>query len=517
MKRNHAVNSFNLPVRSTPLPNPVAGDIYPDDGTNTNHKGRGYRIYTGSRTVDFGYRSPLAEKVINSVEDLPTPTDESDGLGLAYRLEAGYYIIGANISIAYPIAPSANGVSVVIDGMVLNTITYTGTGALFRANTSIGFYELVIRNIVLTDSTGIASLFAVEGNVSESVYLQFSIVNNFGSLGYVWSIVWLELAANFMQGFSTGLNTEWCAQISLSQNQLFAPSASLSGACITFDGGSSNIVSVTDSIFTLLNSSHSAVDIKSSFAGFVTLANSFVDTSLAGVPFAAGSKNQTELRINSNNVRGIPNSNIIGSFYMERNENDTAIANVGETGAFTSVADAGGGKVTITSASHGLSNDDIVWIIDDEYTGKYVISGVTTDTFDIVATWGETTTGTWETHWVKIEGTTLSLINERASMTDNNEITFSNLEAQVATIEFTANSENDGVAAAKDWEFAIMKNGARLKGPLVTRQMTNVTVNSMGISAASIIAGDVFEAYVRNVLDTTDCIIVNMTLIVRGV
>lgn len=66
-------------------------------------------------------------------------------------------------------------------------------------------------------------------------------------------------------------------------------------------------------------------------------------------------------------------------------------------GLITSYADAGGGQVTVTSAGHGLSNGTTIvirgtgpWVdhaFASNYDGQYTISGVTTDTFEITASY----------------------------------------------------------------------------------------------------------------------------------
>jgi hypothetical protein len=62
--------------------------------------------------------------------------------------------------------------------------------------------------------------------------------------------------------------------------------------------------------------------------------------------------------------------------------------------SITSVANGTGGKVTVTSANHGLVNGDTATITGTEnYNGNYEISNITTDTFDIIATWVATDTG----------------------------------------------------------------------------------------------------------------------------
>ncbi len=64
--------------------------------------------------------------------------------------------------------------------------------------------------------------------------------------------------------------------------------------------------------------------------------------------------------------------------------------------SITAFTDAGGGVVTVTSAGHGLDNTDTaeIWGTTD-YDGTYTVSNVTTDTFDITATFTSTQTGAW--------------------------------------------------------------------------------------------------------------------------
>lgn len=65
--------------------------------------------------------------------------------------------------------------------------------------------------------------------------------------------------------------------------------------------------------------------------------------------------------------------------------------------AITAFADAGGGKVTVTSAAHGLGNGAHVTIAGTtNYNGDFKVENVTTDTYDIVDTWvADDATGTW--------------------------------------------------------------------------------------------------------------------------
>lgn len=82
--------------------------------------------------------------------------------------------------------------------------------------------------------------------------------------------------------------------------------------------------------------------------------------------------------------------------------------NTGLTGSITVFADAGGGQVTVTSAGHNLHNNDSVTITGTtNYNGTYTIANVTTNTFEITATWvSDDGTGTWtSTGWSEASST----------------------------------------------------------------------------------------------------------------
>ena len=65
-------------------------------------------------------------------------------------------------------------------------------------------------------------------------------------------------------------------------------------------------------------------------------------------------------------------------------------------GTITAVADAGGGKITITSASHGLANGDYVTISGTaSYDGWYLVSNVAENTFQVTKTYVSSQTGAW--------------------------------------------------------------------------------------------------------------------------
>jgi len=82
----------------------------------------------------------------------------------------------------------------------------------------------------------------------------------------------------------------------------------------------------------------------------------------------------------------------------------------GTSGSITAFANAGGGQVTVTSAAHGLSKDNVVTINGTtSYNGTFSIRNVTTNTFEITDTWvANDATGTWR-HPIGIAGKTIGI------------------------------------------------------------------------------------------------------------
>ena len=75
------------------------------------------------------------------------------------------------------------------------------------------------------------------------------------------------------------------------------------------------------------------------------------------------------------------------------------------TGSITAFADGGSGQVTVTSANHGLHDNDSVTITGTtNYNGTFTITNTDTNTFEITDTWvSDDATGTWTTTgWTEV-------------------------------------------------------------------------------------------------------------------
>lgn len=234
--------------------------------------------------------------------------------------------------------------------------------------------------------------------------------------------------------------------------------------------------------------------------------------------------------------------------------------------AITAFADAGGGQVTVTSANHNIPEGNFVDIgvtSPFDYVGNYQITNVTTDTFEITKTFLGTATGIFnatavdqtnplvfvgsargvenpdsqiigslgwaantvatvidDANWTKVGGITYPKENERASQTDNNEITFTNLEEHKAKITLSLNVLSGSGGGSPTFEFRMIKNGSpiQLNGvDIVTKVDTNTSIPRFaGLSATvTTIAGDVFGIEIKNDTNTNNGLVTDGTLIIN--
>lgn len=455
-------------------------------------------------------RKPFNEIIINNASELPTPTDTGDGLGTAYRFENKVYKFGSDLSVAYPFvlnSTTLRGYDVII--------TYTGTGALFRNNTTTPLGYSYLSNIgFIGDGTNQAfsitdGVYGAFLDVYRGGFVDFEMgeISNIDEFFMITSAIYLPVGKLTLENIAE--------RISLIDFGLIAPTPI--GDSLIEIIGSPKVTAQT--VFLEPSGSDSAFNIDSGFTGSFDFSHSKVLGN--GIAFNPGGLDQTNPYVTVIAVSGISDSQTIGSLFMERNATITDITAVGADGDITVFADAGGGQVTVTSAGHGLGNGEEIWIANStNYNSKYTVSNVTTDTFEITETYvaeSPLPITRWETEWTKVAGTTYPMENERASMTGNNKVTFTNLEEQKVTIHVSTNPRNDQVAATKDWEFAVIKNGTkRLRGSLKYREMNNKAGEGVITTTESVISGDYFEVYARSLSDTTtDMAMENMSMVIE--
>ncbi len=90
------------------------------------------------------------------------------------------------------------------------------------------------------------------------------------------------------------------------------------------------------------------------------------------------------------------------------NQNELLHYQEASAGTITAFADGGSGQVTVTDATHGLSENDRVTISGTtNYNGTFKVTNVTTNTFEITDTWVATDTGSWVSYtrvWIGTDG-----------------------------------------------------------------------------------------------------------------
>lgn len=95
----------------------------------------------------------------------------------------------------------------------------------------------------------------------------------------------------------------------------------------------------------------------------------------------------------------------------------------GLTGSITAYANNGSGGTTVTSASHGLSNGQTLFISGDaenDYDGGYTIFNVTTNTFDIATPFvADDAQGTWNTGSLDQTNNSVEVVNAGGIVPDS--------------------------------------------------------------------------------------------------
>ena len=503
IKTNASISNKQLSVAPS-IPSSGYQDLYfKDDGNFYSLDSAGLeKAITSSNQV-----------YISTVADFPTPTDTSDGNGVAIHLANGVtYTLTQDVSSSYTIVAPANYGFGLLTSLGPQTYTYTGSGIAFTAsNKKLGSFG--VQDVFVSAPSG--TLFDFESDdpsVGSYFYMNIIYAFDINRIGYARANVSLDL---FFTGFidcGDGLTLDSTDSVYIGgaswwtgwKNQVGSVKITVIGACDNL---------VMDGWVFENQSNETAFDIQvGSTMGGANVSSGVVKG--AGTVFKAGSKTQTDPSWSFSGVSGTPDSQTVGSLYMERNSTVTTITATGTNAVITAFEDATGGKTRVLTGTTP-TDGTIVWIINDSYSGKYTTSNTVLNTsFEIVKAFSGTDTGTWENNWVKVAGTTLPMQNERASMTGNNQLTFSNLEEQQVHVNVSTNPKNSGVAAAKDWEFAVMKNNIRLKGSLKFRQMTDKAGEGVILCTTTAVSGDIFEVYVRNILDTTDMIMVNMSVVI---
>lgn len=173
-----------------------------------------------------------------------------------------------------------------------------------------------------------------------------------------------------------------------------------------------------------------------------------------------------------------------------------AIVTQGQSGSITAYADAGGGQVTVTSASHGLENNEYITITGTtNYNDVYQVTNVTTNTFEITETFaGDDATGTFNhgSH-IKVE--------------------------QRGQYRFSWSYSAAAAGNNKAYDFAFFNGTTEVAGTKLQRKFG--VAGDVGIGSSSSIAflerGDVIWFAIRNIGDTTNITLSEGTIAVHKI
>jgi len=157
----------------------------------------------------------------------------------------------------------------------------------------------------------------------------------------------------------------------------------------------------------------------------------------------------------------------------------------GNEGIITTYADAGGGQVTVTSATHGLSTGDYITISNTtNYNGAFQVANALTNTFEITDTWvADDAQGNWEMGDQLIAG--------------NN---------SAGWYHICYNMSSTSAGNNKNYRFELMKNTTMLDQSASERRIG--VAGDWGVLAGceieQIAVGDVLSYLVKNTTDSTD-------------
>ncbi len=441
-------------------------------------------------------------KEVNSQYDFPRPEDTGDGNGVTSHLQDGVrYVLNRDVTIPFTlVAPDNYGAGIIVSVAGLRySLTKTGSGPMITdSNKEFGFYEM--EGIILSaPDTGGMIIDVESDNPAIASYFSFSAVYMYDvdRIGYVRANCSLDVHFSGPVFASHGLTLQNTDSVFIGGSSWWTGWKNTVGSVkLTIEGACDNIIMAGFVFEYQSNECGFYIDPASTVSGGSVTAGTIYG---AGDAFKAGSKDQTDPSWRFLGVSGIPDSTITAGFYSRGNATETNITIQGRIGNFQSVQDAGGGQLQVnTTDTTNFSNGDIVWLPNTQYEGKYTISNLVANTsFEVAAAYNADASGEYHKGWIKIAGTTIeNAAIERASMTDDNEITFSNLELTDVPVSFSYTVE--GAATADQIEICIMKNDNILSESIKARTIKTNPQEGISDGIASVITGDTITAYVRN-------------------
>lgn len=445
---------------------------------------------------------------INNINDFPNQPSGGEIL-----LESGNYLICGDVDIGTNSLKIADGALVFIDGRDLDAsqLIWSGTGSMIIDNPAtaagnelrIGFMRIISNN------GGKFVDFPDSGARRGTLWLRGPLFVGFDSLGTVENF-------DFFSQTLTDIPAVWDVGFELNDiGQFYSVtqyrfSNNNNGTALSFGNGTFGIVVISNCIIEMGATEAFCYFNPTGTFGAVTITSNATTAS--------------------------------GEFFRS-----------GLTGDITSFADAGGGQVTVTSASHGLSNGDAVFIDNTmNYNGGFSVSNVTTNTFEITSAFaGDDGMGDFDSGslnqkrpefvvrgnsnvkdsiaegFMSVQGnvtqTVISAINtpvqvnavwtkgvsERFLLDPNGTWTYTGLEPIDVSLTAIATLNNAG-GGTDTLSMYIGKNGSA-----VSETKSTADINTEGVIAAqgliSLVTNDTLELFVENNSDTSNITVSDST------
>lgn len=414
-------------------------------------------------------------------------------------------------------------------GITDSTIVHLATGPLFEF-TDYDFLRIRDTGVVKTEGGDVFDITTTQSGFFgglifiEDILFTGLVSDPIDSIGVIRK-GFITFDSFAFRLFNNGVTLIDFSRIEMLRGTVISDRNEPASVFFTFQGAGGVLTIDALTIEVLSNETVFDIDSALSFFG-ITIGHSSIDLSASGVDssnvFKLGSLNSTDLNIKCTGNVNIPDSVVIGSMYWKRNGTETIISLKGSDGDITSFSDAGGGNVVVTSTSHGISNGEVVDISECiNYNGRFIASNVTSNTFEIIATFvSDDAIGRWQTGWVKVAGTTFEAEVERCSMTSDNQLTFTNPEIKKGNLRISLTCLRGSGPGAPTMEYCFFKNSVQSltknSDVIISAVDTNSSIPAQLAldTPVSIISGDVIELHGRNILNTANLLIVQGTIVI---
>ena len=298
-KVDHATANKKLAIGYTPLDNNYI--------LSSSEEGSGEIVVSGGdKSVETRLKNSnqkiaelkkfLANKIVlphstdvYSENDLPTQIDRGDGLGICHHLQANMqYRFVESFSLEYPICFASGGSAnelITHNGI---SITYIGTGAMFRNNSTTPVEYGLIERMSLVGNSG-NQVFDITGGVALSIDL--TAFEGFGSMGTISNVAdFVVFDRATFKNFGEGITLENNGISYLRAVSAFY-AVPIGGSIISIAGTFLSTAMTDCQLIPIAGDS--GIHIDSGIIGFVTLNHVNIVKDYGGLEYSATSLNQS--------------------------------------------------------------------------------------------------------------------------------------------------------------------------------------------------------------------------------